>query len=404
MDFDEDVDLVGVTGMTCQAPRAYQIAAEFRKRGRKTIMGGIHATARPEEALGHFDSVLVGEAEDIWTRVVDDLRNGGLKRIYRAAQKPDLSRLTIPRYDLMNYDDYVMPPFARTPLISIQASRGCPHKCDFCSVTEFWGGRIRAKPVAHVVREIEAIRPSRVFFSDDNIGANPKYAEELFGAVKPLKLRWACQMSTIMARHPRLIDMAGAAGCHETLIGIESTDEDSLKSVNKSFNKTTEYKDLFSRFKDAGILAQASLIFGLDGDTPDSLRRMIDTLLEWDINYIYIAVLTPFPGTPLYKKLEAQNRIPVRDWSAYHLTNVVFNPKHMTPEELNQIVWEAYEKCYSAGNIIKRTWRFRRQYLRYFPRDNVVEEVFFQFCTRKSIRERCHPYTLGLEMKGASDG
>lgn len=396
IDFDETVDLVAVTAQTCQAPRAYQIAEEFKKRGRKTIVGGIHASACPDEALRHFDAVLIGEAEGLWEEVLADVRRGSLKRLYRSAQKPEMTRLVIPRYDLLDYKKYVVPPFARTPLLPIQTTRGCPYHCDFCSVTEFWGPRIRTKPIAHVMKEIEALTPSRVFFTDDNIGADPVYAKELFRALKPLKMRWACQMSTTIMQDPELIELAGEAGCHETFMGIESMDPDNLQSIHKTFNKTADYASLLTRMKEAGILAQVSIIFGLDQDTVSSLQATMEKLLEWDINYVYIALLTPFPGTRLHQRMTEEGRIIDKDWSRYDVTRVVFRPQRMSPAELERVMWDLYARYYSPGNIFKRVHRFRKEYFFNFPRDNAIEEVFFQWHIKNSIEQHCHPFSLGL--------
>jgi radical SAM superfamily enzyme YgiQ (UPF0313 family) len=403
IDFDEEVDLVGITAQTCQAPRAYQIADEFRKRGRFTIMGGTHASACQEEALEHFDSIVVGEAEDVWVGILKDVKKGRLEKRYESCEKPDLKELVIPRYDLLDFSQYVVPPLARTPLIPIQATRGCPHDCDFCSVSRFWGHRIRMKPVEHVLKEIEAVNPSRIFFSDDNMGANPKYALELFEALKPLRTRWACQLSTTTGGHPGLLEAAAAAGCHESYVGIESLKESTLDSVGKGFNKIDEYEAFFRRQADVGILAQASVIFGLDGDTVDDLERMIDRLLEWDVNYIYIAILTPFPGTKMYDRLNEQGRIFGRDWSLFDVTHVVFKPDSMAVKDLEEMTWEQYGKCYSAANIAKRLWRFKKPYVRFFPRDNALEEVFFQIHVNRLIKRRLHPFAMGMgsyEAKG----
>ena len=369
IDWEENVDLVGISAVTCQAPRAYQIADEFRRRGRRTVMGGIHASACPDEALEHCDAVVIGEAENIWEEVLRDAEQGVLKKIYQAEARPDLSKPTIPRYDLLDYKHYVIAPFARTPLIPIQTMRGCPHQCDFCSVSRFFGREVRKKPVENVIREIEALRPSRVFFADDNLAADPKHALALFEALRPLKLRWACQMSTTAALHPRLIEAAGGAGCHENFVGIESLNPASLRSIHKGFNRVEEYERFFKRCADVGILAQASLIFGLDEDTPETMRQTIDTLLGWDVNYIYIAFLTPLPLTRLHQRFVEDQRIFDQDWSSYDLTHVVFDPKRMSPKELEEMVWEMLERCYSLPNILKRAWRFRRQYVHYFPRD-----------------------------------
>jgi radical SAM superfamily enzyme YgiQ (UPF0313 family) len=394
--FDEDVDLVGVTSQTCEAPRAYQIADEFRKRGRKTILGGIHAFACPEEALKHFDSVVIGEADDLWPQIIADAHAGQLKRIYKPETQPSLDKLVIPRFDLLNYNQYMIPPFARTPLIPIQTTRGCPHGCDFCSVSQFWGHHIRTKPVQHVIREIEVVQPSRVLFVDDNIGANKTHALELCRALKPLNLRWACQMSTTIGKHPDLIEAAAASGCHETYMGVESFNTDSLKTIHKGFNQVSEYRQLFKKLADVGILTQAAVMFGLDHDSPDSIRRMVDELLTMDINYMYISVVTPLPGTQMYERFVRENRIFEKDWSFYELTHVVYKPETMSVKELESLIWEMFEKFYSIKHILKRAWRFRRQYTRFFPRDNAVEEIFFQLHMRNAVRHNAHPFSLGL--------
>ena len=399
IDFDEDVDLVGITALTCQAPRAYQIADEFRKRGTKTIIGGSHASACPEETLQHFNSVLVGEAEDVWEQIIEDVKSNNLKRVYQKPQRPDLSRLAIPRFDLIDYKNHMIAPFERTPLIPIQATRGCPHNCDFCSVTRFFGRRIRKKPVAHVVREIEVIRPSRIFFVDDNISADPRYAKELFEAIRPLRIRWACQMSTTIMKHPELIKLAAKAGCYETFIGIESINEETLKSLNKTFNQVSEYKELFKRFKDVGILGQAPLIVGVNGDTADSLRKAIDTALTWDISYLYICLITPLPGTKFYQRMKAEGRILSEDWSLYDTVSPLIRMDELTSEELMERVWEGYQKFYSLTNIFKRVWRFKKQYICFFPRDFVIENLFFDLLIRNSVRMKKHPFSLGLEVR-----
>ncbi|HBA85114.1 MAG TPA: B12-binding domain-containing radical SAM protein [Verrucomicrobia bacterium] len=396
IDFDEEVDLVGVTAQTCEAPRAYQIAQEFRKRGRKTVLGGNHAFVRPQEALKHFDSVVVGEADDIWPEVVNDAKAGQLKPLYTPEAKPSLDKLVIPRFDLLDYNQYMIPPFARTPLLPFQTTRGCPHGCDFCSVTQFWGQKLRTKPAALVVRELEALQPSRAFFVDDNITADPQHAMELFRELKPLRLRWASQMSTTVGQHPELIKAAAESGCHETYLGIESFNTESLKTVRKGFNKVQEYRDLFKRLADVGILAQIAIMFGLDFDNPDGLRRMVEELLDMDINYLIISLVTPLPGTRLYDRLLQDKRILETDWSLYDLTHVVFQPQAMSPKELENLMWEMFAKFYAVKNIFKRAWRFKRQYTQYFPRDNAFEEIFFQLHMRHAVVNKLHPFSLGL--------
>lgn len=401
IDYDEEVDVVAIGGQTSQAPRAYRIADEFRRRGRTVVMGGIHASMCPEEALEHADAVMVGEAEDMWEPMLEDVRTGSLKPRYRAACRPDLSRLAIPRFDLLDYNNYVVPPFARTPLIPIQTTRGCPHNCDFCSVAAFLGNRVRKKPVENVLREIETIRPSRVFFTDDNIAADTKHARKLFAALTPLRLRWACQMDTLILKHPELIELAAEAGCHETFIGVESVSTETLAKVNKGFNRPETFAELFRRLKDVGILAQASMVYGMDGDDMDALRRTVDLVRSWDVNYLYIFVLTPYPGTPLFRQMSETGRIRSTDWSLFDGANTVVDFASGSAQDLVDAMWHSYEKFYSLPAVFGRLWRFGTQYVRFFPRDSALEELFFQIQMRRAIRRRTHPFSLGLRV---SDG
>lgn len=396
INFNEEVDLIGITGLTSQATRAYQIADEFRKRGKKTIMGGIHASMCPQEVLEHCDSVVIGEVEEIWEQILNDVKSNNLKTMYQAQQRPNLSRLVIPRFDLLNFKNYLIPTFAKTPLIPIQTSRGCPNQCDFCAVTTFLGHQIRKKPIAHVIREIETIKPSRIFFTDDNICGDPNYAKELFKALTPLKIRWAGQMSTTIIKHPELIELAAKSGCHETFMGIESISTESLKIINKEFNNVNRYEELFQRLSEVGILATTSFVFGLDADTAESLRKTIDTVLNWHINYIVIFILTPFPGTKLYNRMEKEGRIMHGDWKFYDAIHPLIKFKNIHTTELNNIVWDSYQKFYSLKNIFRRAWRFKKQYIKFFPRDFILEELAFSLMMRKSVNIRKHPFTLGL--------
>ena len=396
VDYDEEVDLVGITSLTSQAPRAYRIADEMRRSGRKTIMGGIHASVFPDEALQHVDSVLIGEAEDLWQTVIADAAAGRLKPLYRADRKPNLSRLAIPRFDLFDADRYLVPPFSEASTVPIQTSRGCPNRCDFCSVSDFLGREIRRKPVANVVQEIESSGSRRIFFTDDNITGNPARATELFEALRPMKLRWTCQMSTQVMSHPKLIRLAARAGCHENFVGIEAVSVKNLRSVHKDFNRPEEYSLFFRMLKDEGIFAQVAIIFGFDEDTVESLKRTIDQVLSWDINYLYIMVLTPLPGTRLYEQMKREDRIANQNWSLYDCIHPVIRFKSISAADLMGCLWSGYGRFYSMRSILKRMWRFRREYIAYFPRDSALDEVFFSLGMRKSIYRKERPNSPGL--------
>lgn len=393
VDFDENVDLVGITALTCQAPRAYQIADEFRKRGRTVVMGGIHATALPEEALEHVNSVVAGEAEDIWEQVVRDFQAGKmLAPVYKSEQPPDLSKAVIPRFELTNWEKCIRSLSAKTPAIPIFTSRGCPFGCSYCSVTRFFGGKHRTKPVEHVLREIEASRSKDFFFVDDNIMSNPEYAERLFREIAPLKIRWFSQFSTLVLNTPRLVELAGESGCHEVILGMESINPDSLAYVKKGFNKVERYKEVLHLLKTNGISPNVMLIFGFDQDTASGFARTIDFFLQTDANFIRINILTPFPGTDLHRQLRKDGRITETDWSRYDVNHVVFRPATLTGEDLLQGARNGHARFYSTPHIFRRLWNYGALYAT-TRRDSFFDDILFQLHFRNSTKKGLDPYS-----------
>lgn len=402
IDFDEPVDLVGIGALTAQAPRAYQIARSFRARGRKVVMGGIHASMCPDEALEHVDAVVIGEAEDVWATVVEDARRGRLQRRYQAPRVPDLSRLVVPRFDLLRHDKHMKLPFEAMTHVPIQTTRGCPFDCSFCSVVAYLGHRMRKKPVAHVVREIESVGPKKVLFADDNIIGDPDYARELFRALRPLNIRFFCQMGTNIRRYPDLMDLAAEAGCCEALFGIETTNAASLRSMNKRHNQPENYAELFRALKSAGILAHASVIFGFDDDTVASLRAFVDEALAWDVNYLLVNALTPLPGTRLYREAMESGRLLTSDWSAYDCFHPTIASRGITPADLERSIWEAWERYFSPRNIAARALRFRHEYAAHSSRNNLALNVFIQGFMGHVARQRRHHPLAGFGLRTPS--
>jgi radical SAM superfamily enzyme YgiQ (UPF0313 family) len=349
--FDTPADLIGIGFMTLHAPRAYQIGDEFRKRRKKVVMGGVHASTLPEEALEHADAVVVGEAEEIWLKVLEDFKNGNLGGIYRSPQFPSLKGLPFPRYDLLKKDRYRLFKFN----FPIQAGRGCPFNCDFCSVTRFFGSQYRWRAVEEVVREIQLSRLKKIFFVDDNIIGNLAYARELFKALIPLKLRWAGQASINIARDDDLLKLAAESGCGLLCLGVESINDTNLAALRKTMFRSEEVSELLSKIRRQGILIRASIIFGLDDDLPDVFRRTTDFLIQERVAYADFYILTPLPGTECRRKLEEQGRILDFDWSHYDGLHAVFQPRKMQVEQLEKGLWEAYAKFYALPNIFRRT-------------------------------------------------
>ena len=348
IDFDAQVDLVGITVNTYLAPRAYQIAAEFRKRGVPVVLGGVHPSLYPEEARQHADAIAIGEAETIWETILRDAGRGSLQPIYRATDFCDLKELPLPRRDLLKKDAYLTTN-------TIQTTRGCPFDCDFCSVTDFFGHTYRCRPLPEVLQEIETLDLNRpLVFVDDNIIGRPQYATELFDAMKSYKVRWGSQCSINLAKHPKLMKAAKDSGCVAMFIGIESICQENLNDVHKGVNHVDKYYDAIQRIHDCGISINAGMILGMDHDDESVFERTLEFLEKTKIEYATFHILTPVPGTILYQRMEEDGRIINRDWSKYNGGYTVFKPNHMSPEALEEGYYWTYHQFYSMRSMLKR--------------------------------------------------
>ena len=351
LDLEADVDLVGITFMTALAPRAYEIAREFRRRGRVVVAGGFHPTLRPDEAHGHFDAVVVGDAEGSWPRLLADLEAGRLRPLYRSAPGADLSGTPVPRRDLL----------ARTArhyatIHAVQATRGCVHACRYCSIAAFHGGMLRTRPVASVVAEVASL-PRDFMFVDDNLIADRDYARALFEALVPLRKRWVGQCSVELADEPELLALARSAGCRGLFVGVETTSPEGLASLDKAWNEGERLRERIGLIRGAGIGVIAGMIVGLDRDGPDVFRRTLRFLEETRIDGLQLNVLTPLPGTPLHADLERQGRIRDRDLSRYDFRHCVIEPARMTAGELRDGADWLYAQYYRLDRVLLRFLR-----------------------------------------------
>ncbi len=348
VDFEADVDLVGVSFMTFNAPRAYEIADEFRRRGRTVIFGGYHPSFMPEEAVSHADAVCIGEAEGSLPRLIDDFVKGRLRPFYRS-EPVDLRGLPVPDRSLIRRSAYLTPDV-------VQATRGCPYRCTFCSVAAFARYRFRARPVDEVIDELRGLG-RYLLFMDDNIIGDRDYALELFARMAPLGKRWFSQCSVRIAADDELLRLAAASGCRGLFIGLESLAQDNLNAWRKTFNRAGEYVRGIARIHDAGIAVYAGLVFGMDGDTPDIFSRSLDFLGEARVDALQATLLTPFPGTPLFDAMARQGRIVTRDWRLYDFAHVVYAPRHMSPETLRNGKDWVQSRFYSRRSTLRRTLR-----------------------------------------------
>jgi len=355
IDFNKDVDLVGITTMTASIPRAYEIADIFREKGIPVVLGGIHATVLPEESAQHADAVVIGEAEGSWEKLIQDLREGGkqaLTKFYQNPQRPDPSKIPIPERGLVKNKGYLLSRF-------LQLSRGCPFDCHFCSVSKFFGKKYRFRPVKKVIEEIKgmigkSLGTRFLGFLDDNIVGNIAYARELFKALIPYNLLWVGQSSINITRHEDVLELAAASGCKGLFIGFESISEASLGEINKSHNKIKFYEKAIKKIHQFGIAIEGAFIFGFDHDDKSIFRKTVKFIEKVKLDVIQFTILTPLPGTKLHEKLEKEGRIIDRDWSNYDLAHAVFQPKLMTPQELKEGFDWAYRRIYSSSSIFKR--------------------------------------------------
>jgi len=350
--WDDDVDLVGITCMTALAPRAYEIAARFRERNVRVVLGGVHPTLNPSEAARHADAIVVGDAEGVWSRVVADARGGRLNGVYRRQGQATLNGLKRPRYDLLRRGRYATAH-------AVQATRGCPHECDFCAVSAFHGHTQRRRPVEEVVAEVGAI-PSRFFiFVDDNLTAERDYAAQLFRALAPLRKQWVTQSTLAVAQDAELVRLAAAAGCVGLFVGLETFSERNLESVNKTCHRVEEYRRSIRVLHSHGIGVEAGIVFGFEADRKEVFAATLSLLDRLEVDVIQASIFTPLPGTPRYEAM--QTRILDRDWGHYDFHHVVFRPRHLTPRELQDGHDWVTREFYRPWRIVRRVLRHVRR-------------------------------------------
>ena len=347
IDFEKDVDLVGLTAYTNSAPRAYEIADAFRQRGVPVVMGGVHASTLPEEALEHCDAVAVGEAEGVWQRLISDFFRGRLERRYQNGQLACLEGLPMPRRDLLRPKDYVT-------INTVQTTRGCPHNCSFCSVTRFNGKTYRFRPIPEVVREIESLPSRNVFIIDDNIFSYRKRTRKLFEAMVPLGIRWGSQCTISIAHDPEILELAAKSGCIGLAIGLESFCKESLEAAHKRFNDPKQFYREIETIKRYGILIWGSFVLGFDEDDEESLEKTIQMAKESRLDFACFNFLTPLPGTMVYDRLKEEGRLAGKNWADYNMANLVFSPARVSSEVLKKKVRKAWLEFYSMRAVIKR--------------------------------------------------
>jgi radical SAM superfamily enzyme YgiQ (UPF0313 family) len=383
VDFDEEVDLVGLTGMTAQADRMFEISAEFRRRGVSVVAGGLFASRAPDILQPHVDAVCMGEAEAVWPEVIRDFELGALKPRYgresnakrqqmglpadpRREPQTAMPSVPMPRFDLVQKDFY--------PSVWVETSRGCQHRCNFCAASISYRDTLGFKTEDQIVSEIKFVQQRwnnpYILFSDDNFAASPSRTKSLLKKLVPLGIKWSGQTDISYADDDELLQLLHKSGCMMMLSGFESVTFEGLTDIDlRNFKRTrlSSYKDSIKRVQDHGIGVYGSFTLGLDSDTKEVFEATADFAKTNMLAGIQASCVTPFPGTPVYEGMKQQNRLlPLseKSWRYYSVFDAVFEPKHMTPDELDAGCLKVYQDFYSREFALKKTRHFKQIYNR----------------------------------------
>jgi radical SAM superfamily enzyme YgiQ (UPF0313 family) len=341
-----DVDIVGITCITANAPRVYELSHQLREKGVTVVIGGVHPTLVPDEAQPQADAIVVGYAEQSWPQLLRDFAAGNMQSRYVEGPGYRFANVPDPRRDLLKKEGYIT-------INTVQAVRGCPYKCSFCVVPVAWPGYLH-RPVAEVISEIERLEGDSFLFLDLSPIEDVAYVKQLYRELIPLKKRWGGLATIRIARDRELLRLAAQSGCGGLLIGFESVNSDTIRQMRKGFNKPEEYIEAARLIHDHGIAINGCFVFGLDGDDKSTFERTVEFVNKAAIDLPRFSIATPFPGTPLYRQLKAAGRILINDWSYYGGQNVVFQPKNMTVEELQEGEQWAWRQVYSFPSIVRR--------------------------------------------------
>lgn len=375
INFDEDYDIIGISCYTYNVLRGYQIADEFRQKGKKVVLGGWHPSSLPSEAKCHADSVVIGEAEEIWPQLLKDFENGKLKPFYKQEHSVDPKIIPMARRDLT---------YKKIKNASLQATRGCPVGCEFCSLgTMDLIKLFRPRPIENVIEEIESIKQKNIVFNDPSLTIDPKYTKLLFKEMRTFNKKFICDGNiNVLSKDDELLKLASEAGCLEWEIGFESVSQQVIKSIGKKTNIVEEYKRGIKKINDYGMDVLGCFIFGFDTDTAKTFTDTIDEINRIKLNKVLFNILTPYPGTRLFSRLERENRILTKDWSKYTGKNVVYKTKNIALEDFLKEYKKITKKFYSPKEMFKRFFRSNKKKMKFslltFPSNGFMMRSYYK--------------------------
>ena len=379
VDFGVQADLVAITFHTPSAPHVYAMAERFRQRGIPVVLGGPHVTLMPDEAQAHADVIFIGEAESLWPQFLREFAAGRHRQRYCSAEPPGLDHVPMARKDLFHRRDHTSGV--------LFATRGCAYRCDFCTLAVMYQSQVRQRPVKAVAEEYASFPGKVIILWDDNIAGDMEYAKALFRALAPHRKWWSSQASIQAAEDDEFLELAAKSGCKQLFVGLESISQGSVNEVHKQFNRVSDYGRAIQRIHSHGIAVQAGLVFGFDHDSPQIFSETLDFLESAGVQNATFNILIPFPGTRLFKRLEAEGRILTRDWSKYNgRADVVFRPKQMSPEELLSGYEYANRRFYSWKSVCTRLSRSSVGLPWVLPLN-----LAYGFAWKTSIADGCRP-------------
>jgi radical SAM superfamily enzyme YgiQ (UPF0313 family) len=349
INFNNDYDAVGISSLTYNTLRGYELADSFRSKGIPVFYGGYHASLLPDEVKQHADSVLIGEAELTLPQLLQDIEQKKMQAFYRPERFVEPEEIPAARHDIGSYNPFTEP---------IQASRGCPTGCEFCAMNVVEGQRFRGRPVDHIVNELHTIQQKSIFFADASLTISPPYTKALFKGLAPFNKQLECFGNiNVLSRDDEFLKLASDAGVLTWYVGIESISQQNIDQAGKGTNKVENYGNAIKKIQDHGMMITGFFMFGFDHDTTDTFKKTLELIYQWDLDEVSFSIVTPYPGTRLFNRFEQEGRILCRDWSRYGEGNVNYKLEHLTEQELLQGIKDMAMDYYSLPHIIQRSFR-----------------------------------------------